>query len=363
MHPCCTRAHTYLRAVYKWIVKPLFFLFSPERAHYMAMNLLAFLCAIPGIRELIRLNHIHRSKSLRTEIAGLCFSNPVGLAAGFDKDARWLDALECLGFGFIEIGTVTPRPQPGNPKPRLFRLPADRALVNRMGFNNDGAEAAARRLKKRKGNIIVGGNIGKNKDTPNEKAHEDYIACFDALYEVVDYFVVNVSSPNTPGLRELQEKEPLLNLLQLLQERNLTKPVRRPVFLKIAPDLEDGQLNDIAEVVRLSGISGIIATNTTLSREGLMTDPQTLQTVGSGGLSGVPVRHRSTEVISLLAEKSGGDFPIIGVGGINSGPDALEKIVAGAALIQVYTGFIYEGPGIASRINGYLAAAWDKNLR
>lgn len=341
----------YIRTVYKQILKPFFFLFSPERAHYLAMDLLTAVCLIPGVRSLLRARYAVNENSLRTTVAGLNFHNPVGLAAGFDKDARWVDVLECLGFGFIEIGTVTPRAQPGNPKPRLFRLPADCALINRMGFNNQGAEAAAMRLRKRKGKAIIGGNIGKNKDTPNDRAHEDYLACFDALHEVVDYFVVNVSSPNTPGLRELQEKEPLLHLLNLLQDRNKTISNPRPIFLKIAPDLTTSQLDDIVEIVVASGIAGVIATNTTISREHLRTPSSTLETIGNGGLSGKPVEKMSTEVVHYLCDKSAGRFPVIAVGGVFTATDAREKILAGAALVQIYTGFIYEGPAIASRIN------------
>lgn len=292
------------------------------------------------------------SKSLERTVFGLHFKNPVGLAAGFDKNAELYEELGCLGFGFIEIGTVTPLPQPGNEKPRLFRLPADQAVINRMGFNNMGADVAATRLKFRKNkNLIIGGNIGKNKSTPNEDAVSDYIKCYEALYEYVDYFVVNVSSPNTPGLRELQEKEPLLHLLKTVQEKNQKQIKPRPILLKIAPDLTDSQLDDIIEIVRESKTDGIIATNTTISRSGLTTEPALVETYGAGGLSGKPLTKRSTEVIRYLHNHSGGQIPIIAVGGIFTAEDAIEKLEAGASLVQLYTGFIYEGPVAASRIN------------
>jgi dihydroorotate dehydrogenase len=265
--------------------------------------------------------------------------------------------MSALGFGFIEIGTVTPRPQSGNPKPRLFRLPPSEALINRMGFNNDGVEALAKRLERRgKPDCIIGGNIGKNKVTPNDEAQEDYRVCFQALYPYVDYFVVNVSSPNTPGLRELQEKEPLSALLHLLQQENRKQPKAKPILLKIAPDLTDSQLDDIIDIVRDTGLAGIIATNTTIGRENLREHAGYVAAIGAGGLSGQPLKDRATAVIRYLAEKSGGAFPIIGVGGIQSPEDALEKLNAGASLVQVYTGMVYEGPSIVRRINRYLAA-------
>lgn len=278
------------------------------------------------------------------------FKNPVGLAAGFDKDAKLIDELSTFGFGFIEIGTLTPKPQPGNDKPRLFRLPADQALINRMGFNNGGVVAAVERLKKRKSSVIVGGNIGKNKVTPNENALDDYALCMDALYPVVDYFVVNVSSPNTPGLRELQEKEPLRKLLSFVKSRMAANLKPKPVLLKIAPDLTVEQLDDVIEILKETKTDGVIATNTTISREGLATDKQTIEKIGAGGLSGKPLRNRSTEVIRYLRRELGPDYPIIAVGGIMSVQDALEKLDAGADLIQIYTGFVYEGPGFVKRI-------------
>jgi len=280
----------------------------------------------------------------------LKFKNPVGLAAGFDKNAEYIADMTNLGFGFIEIGTVTPKPQPGNDKPRMFRLVPDEALINRMGFNNQGADVAATRLKNlkdRKG-LLIGGNIGKNKVTPNEEAVNDYIYCFNALFDYVDYFVVNVSSPNTPGLRDLQEKEPLKHILNTLQSLNIAKSAPKPILLKIAPDLTDSQLDDIVEIVLETQIAGVIATNTTISREGLQSQQELINE--AGGVSGRPLTKRSTEVIRYLSEKSNKAFPIIGVGGIHSAKDAIEKLDAGASLIQVYTGFIYEGPGLIAKI-------------
>lgn len=283
-------------------------------------------------------------------MAGLKFPNRVGLAAGFDKDAKWLDALALLGFGFVEIGTVTPRAQSGNPKPRLFRLVEDEGVLNRMGFNNEGLVPAVARLVRRPEGLVVGGNIGKNKTTPNDRAVDDYLTCVDAMHAHVDYFVVNVSSPNTPGLRELQDKEPLTALLRAVVKRNVGHPGKRPVFLKIAPDLTDGQLNDIVDIVLSEGVDGVVATNTTISREGLATDSESVSAMGPGGVSGAPVRARSTEVIRHLAAKSQGQFPIIGVGGIDSVEAAHEKLDAGASLVQVYSGMIYQGPGLPSRL-------------
>ncbi len=279
------------------------------------------------------------------------FKNRVGLAAGFDKDAKLYHELSNFGFGFIEIGTVTPLAQPGNEKPRMFRLPQDEALLNRMGFNNEGALAAAKRLKQQKANIIIGGNIGKNKNTSNQDAASDYLKCFEALYDVVDYFVVNVSSPNTPNLRDLQDKEPLTKLLLELMQLNKTKPKQKPVLLKIAPDLTNSQLDDIIEIVATTKIQGVIATNTTIDRNLLNKEKEYALTLGLGGLSGKPLAKRSTAVIKYLHQKSNGSFPIIGVGGIHNAEDAIEKIKAGATLIQLYTGFIYEGPGLIKQIN------------
>lgn len=302
----------------------------------------------------------YEDPSLEVECFGLKFKNPVGLAAGFDKDAKLYNELSALGFGFIEIGTLTPKGQVGNPEPRLFRLPADQSLINRMGFNNEGVEGAIERLKKKKTNVLIGGNIGKNKVTPNENAADDYQACFHALHAYVDYFVVNVSSPNTPNLRALQEKEPLKALLGSLQVANKTYQKPKPILLKIAPDLTSEQLDDIVEIVTETGTDGVIATNTTISREGLNTDQKEIEAIGAGGLSGRAVRDRSTEVIRYLHQKSGGSFPIVGVGGINSGTDAINKLEAGATLVQVYTGFIYEGPAMIKKINKAIVS-WKNN--
>jgi len=340
----------YFRAVYQRLLKPLFFRMSPERAHHAAMDLLVFASRVPGVRWWMRRRVAKRNRGKAVTVAGVTFPNPVGLAAGFDKDARWLDALEMLGFGFVEVGTVTPRAQSGNPQPRLFRLVRDRGVLNRMGFNNDGLYPAAGRLVRRPKGMVVGGNIGKNKITPNDQAADDYLACVDALHAHVDYFVVNVSSPNTPGLRELQDKEPLSKLLRAVVERNRHHPGHRPVFLKIAPDLTDGQLDDIVDIVVAEQVDGVVATNTTVSREGLETPADQVNAMGAGGVSGAPVRARATEVVRYLAAKSGGQFPIIGVGGIDGVEAAREKLDAGASLVQVYSGMIYEGPGLPARI-------------
>jgi dihydroorotate dehydrogenase len=341
--------------VYKSILKPLFFTFSPEKAHYLAIDLFKFGLAFPGGKGLMHKLYDFQDKALEKNLFGLTFKNPVGLAAGFDKDGKFYRPMANLGFGFIEIGTVTPLPQPGNPQPRLFRLPKDQALINRMGFNNDGVDAMVSRLQKTKlKNTILGGNIGKNKITPNEKAVDDYLICFEKLFPYVDYFVVNVSSPNTPGLRELQDKKPLTHILSSLQEINDKKNNRKPILLKIAPDLTNDQLDDIVAIVKGTGIDGLIATNTTIDRSALVTPQSQIEEIGNGGLSGFPLKARSTEVIQYLHEKSNGKIPIIGVGGIHNREDALEKLKAGAALIQLYTGFIYEGPGVIKSINKYL---------
>ena len=306
---------------------------------------------IPGKMWSWRLIFKVKDTRLEREVFGLKFDNPVGLAAGFDKDAKLFDELASFGFGFIEIGTVTPLPQDGNPKPRLFRLKDDSGLINRMGFNNQGIEAVVARLRRKKSDIIIGGNIGKNKVTPNEEAANDYAICFEKLFPYVDYFAVNVSSPNTPGLRDLQEKAPLTTLLNSLQDLNNKKDIRKPILLKIAPDLTNEQLDDIIDIVADTKIDGVIATNTTIDRSGLKTDKNKVDAIGNGGLSGKPVGLRSTEVIKYLADKSNRAFPIIGVGGIHSAEDALEKLDAGATLLQVYTGFIYQGPSLVKRIN------------
>lgn len=330
------------------LLRRLLFLLPAERAHYLAMGLLR-VTYLTGVGAwLLRALYGVREPRLAREVFGLRFANPIGLGAGFDKDARWIDPLACLGFGFLEIGTLTPRPQPGNPQPRLFRLPRDRALVNRMGFNNGGVAAAVERLRRRRTGIVVGGNIGKNKDTPNERAGDDYRAAFAALFDVVDYFVVNVSSPNTPGLRALQDKEPLAALLRDLQADNRARPNPKPILLKIAPDLSDGQLDDVVAIAHETGLAGIVATNTTIARDGLTTEAATLAAIGQGGLSGAPVRARATQVLRYLRERT--SLPIIAVGGVFTAADAQEKLDAGATLVQVWTGFIYEGPGIVRRI-------------
>ena len=332
--------------LYKLFIKPVFFLFNPESAHYVAMRLMQF--------SLVRwvMKQVCKTKSKPVQFAGLTFRNPIGLAAGFDKNASYILEMEALGFGFTEIGTVTPLPQPGNDKPRLFRLPKDEALINRMGFNNVGADVVGARLKniRLQSSIIIGGNIGKNKITPNEKAVNDYVICFEKLFDVVDYFVVNVSSPNTPGLRDLQDKKPLTEILNELQVHNHQKENPKPILLKIAPDLTDAQLNDIIEIVNTTNIAGVIATNTTINRNNLQASKQTVDEIGNGGLSGKPVKQRSTEVIRYLNKKSGGKLFIIGVGGIQTAVDAKEKLEAGASLVQIYTGFIYEGPMMVKKI-------------
>ena len=334
------------------ILKFFLFKINPESAHHLTFNLLHFLFRIPLVPAIFKWSYQYKHPRLEKKLLGLTFKNPVGLAAGFDKDAKHIELLDALGFGFIEIGTLTPKPQSGNDKPRLFRLPQDEALINRMGFNNEGVDAAVERIKKIKNKqIIIGGNIGKNKVTPNEDAINDYIYCFEKLYNYVNYFVVNVSSPNTPGLRSLQEKEPLLNILSTLQAKNVEGKNPKPILLKIAPDLTEEQLNDIVEIVVVSKIAGVIATNTTIAREPLSTDKDYVESIGAGGLSGKPVREKSTEVIRYISKKSKGQFAIIGVGGIHSAADAQEKILAGADLVQLYTGFIYEGPSLISKIN------------
>lgn len=334
--------------MYKRIIRPILFLFSPEASHYIVVTMLKIGNAIPFVSRILKKSFCVDSPMLETMVAGLKFPNPVGVAAGFDKNAVVFKELGDLGFGFVEIGTVTPLAQSGNAKPRLFRLPKDKALINRMGFNNLGVEKIATRLMGRKPGLIIGGNIGKNKEVSNEEASKDYEKCFECLFDHVDYFVVNVSSPNTPNLRNLQEKEPLTNLLSGLQNKNEKHDTPKPIFLKIAPDLTNEQLDDIIDLVKNCKISGVIATNTTISREGLKTD---VTPFGNGGLSGKPVLKRSTEVVKYLFGKSEGSFPIIASGGIHSMEDAMEKFNAGACLIELYTGFIYEGPMLVKRIN------------
>jgi len=336
--------------MYKLLIRPILFWFDPEEVHYFSFSFIKFICKIPFVPNIIKSIYEVKDSRLEREVFGLKFKNPVGLAAGFDKDAKCYKELSNFGFGFIEIGTLTPMPQDGNPKKRLFRLKKNNAIINRMGFNNGGVDAAVLKLKKNK-SVLIGGNIGKNKLTPNEDAISDYLICFDALFDYVDYFVVNVSSPNTPNLRELQEKKPLTELLTKLETRNSEHTTKKPILLKIAPDLTNEQLLDIIDIVDETKIAGVIATNTTISREGLQTEnkPEVLKEIG--GLSGKPLTKRATEVIRFLSEKSNKAFPIIGVGGIHSDEDALEKLEAGASLIQLYTGFIYEGPKLVTEIN------------
>jgi dihydroorotate dehydrogenase len=338
--------HNNTTAMYKQLIRPILFWFDPEKVHYFTFSAIRFLSKIPGVSSIFKSLYEVNDKRLETEVFGLKFKNPVGLAAGFDKDAKLYQELSNFGFGFIEIGTLTPKPQEGNPKKRLFRLKKEAAIINRMGFNNGGVQEAVGRLKKNKG-VLIGGNIGKNKLTPNENATSDYEICFETLYDYVDYFVVNVSSPNTPNLRELQDKEPLTKLLTTLQNQNLKKGKPKPILLKIAPDLTNEQLVDIIDIIKETKIAGVIATNTTISREGLVSDNK----IETGGLSGKPLTNRSTEVIRFLSEKSNKAFPIIGVGGIHSAQDAIDKLEAGASLIQLYTGFIYEGPALVKAIN------------
>jgi dihydroorotate dehydrogenase len=326
------------------LIRSVLFLMPPERAHYVTMHLLQFMCRFLLTAWIIRL--LYPRVKDPVEIAGIKFPNRVGLAAGFDKDARFMHVFKALGFGHMEIGTVTPVPQPGNEKPRLFRLPQDHALINRLGFNNRGVDYAVSKLKQRPKGLIIGGNIGKNKVTPNENAVLDYEICFEKLFPYVDYFTVNVSSPNTPNLRDLQEKEPLMALLNRLQALNASKKAPKPIFLKIAPDLTDGQLDDVVEIVLQTAIQGIVATNTTIDRAGLSTKAAQISEIGAGGLSGKPVAQKSTAVLRLLHEKSKGRFPIIGVGGIMTAGDAEAKFAAGANLVQLYTGFVYAGPAL-----------------
>jgi dihydroorotate dehydrogenase len=369
------------------IIRSILFMFDAEKVHHFSMNALRILCSSPFIKRIItklfkanKLNNLELS-TFNLELFDLPFKNPIGLAAGFDKNAKYLNELEALGFGFVEIGTVTPLPQDGNPTPRLFRLPKDKALINRMGFNNDGVNVVAERLKtwqttnaKRETNnekretrnkhqtinnkqLIIGGNIGKNKTTPNETAWKDYEICFNALHDYVDYFVVNVSSPNTPGLRELQEKEPLKKILTHLQTLNKNFAQQKPILLKIAPDLTQTQIDDVIDLAQEINLDGLVAANTTIDRTKLVTANAELEIIGAGGLSGLPLKVRATEMVKYISQKTNGKIPIIASGGIFTGVDAKEKLDAGACLIQVWTGFVYEGPAIVKKITSYLAAA------
>lgn len=333
--------------MYTSLIRPILFKFDPEKVHYFTFSVMKNALKLPFISSALAKKFAMHDKRLERQVFGLKFKNPVGLAAGFDKNAVLFKELDQLGFGFIEIGTITPKPQEGNPKKRLFRLREDSAIINRMGFNNEGVEIAVKRLKENNGQVLVGGNIGKNKVTPNENAVDDYKICFEVLFPYVDYFVVNVSSPNTPNLRALQDKEPLKHLLHTLQTLNAERIKSKPILLKIAPDLTESQLLDIIEILNETKIAWVIATNTTISREGLTSENKNEM----GGLSGKPLTSRSTEVIKFLADKSNRSFPIIGVGGIHSAKDALEKLEAGASLVQLYTGFVYEGPKLIKEIN------------
>jgi len=332
--------------MYKKIILPILFLFDPEKVHNFTFLFFKISLNLPFIGFIIRKIYSVENKKLHKKIFGLKFNNPVGLAAGFDKNAKLYNELNCFGFGFIEIGTVTPEPQKGNPKKRLFRLVDDKGIINRMGFNNDGMHKITTRLKKNK-NVLIGGNIGKNKSTPNNQAVNDYLLCFNYLHDFVDYFVVNVSSPNTPNLRELQNKDPLIDILKSLKDENIKKQKPKPILLKISPDLSKNNLSDIVDIILSLKIDGIIATNTTIQRNNL----KSKNINESGGLSGKPISERSNEVIRYISEKAKGSIPIIGAGGIHSAQDAIDKINAGADLVQIYTGFIYEGPSLVKSIN------------
>ncbi len=342
--------------MYSKIIRPILFLFPPEGIHRAVARLLPFFLAIPKVRGWVRKCFVIRDPGLERKLFGLHFTNPVGIAAGFDKEATLYNALADFGFGHVEIGTITPKGQTGNPKPRLFRLPEDKALINRMGFNNEGVEACIARLRKKHPKVIIGGNIGKNTNTPNEKAADDYCFCFEKLFGLVDYFVINISCPNIKNLEKLQDKEETLKILRAIQAINTQKPSPRPVLLKIAPDLTEKQLDEVLEIVQKTNLQGIVATNTSPHRDDLRTSRERLDSIGQGGLSGNPLKHKSTNTIAYLHHKSGGHIPIIGVGGIFSADDAMEKLRAGASLVQVYTGFIYSGPAIARDINQRILA-------
>lgn len=346
--------------IYKSFIKPLLFTFPAEKAHHLTTSLFSTLLAIPLLSSLVRKSFSYEDPSLEKEVFGIKFPNPVGLAAGFDKDGKYYRSMSALGFGFIEIGTVTPVGQDGNPQPRLFRLPEDKGLINRMGFNNEGVEAMAERLEKYgKQGVIIGGNIGKNKLTPNEEAYKDYELCFEKLYPLVDYFVVNVSSPNTPGLRALQAKEPLTKLLQHLMKLRAAHSKKIPVLLKIAPDLGKEEIDDVLDIVKEVGLDGLIATNTTINRNGLSTSDDKIQKIGNGGLSGEPLRQRSLEVISYLRSQNP-TLPIIGVGGISQPEHALRMLEAGADLVQIYSGLVYSGPSLIKNTKKLLKASQQK---
>ena len=337
--------------MYKALLRPLFFLFDPEKIHHFTFSLIKFTLKIPGFSSLFRSLYVVENEKLERKLFGLTFKNPVGLAAGFDKNAVLYNELANFGFGFIEIGTVTPKAQAGNPKKRLFRLKDDQGIINRMGFNNEGVEAAIIQLKKNKGKLIIGGNIGKNTNTKPEDYTKDYLTCFNALHPYVGYFVLNVSCPNVDSHAKLNDKDYLEELIGTVQQANISFETQKPILLKIAPHLNEGQLDEIIELVKTTKLDGVIASNTSTDRTGLKASNELLESIGNGGLSGQPIKEKSTQVIKYLSEKSKKAFPIIGVGGIHSAKDALEKINAGADLVQIYTGFIYEGPSLIKSIN------------
>lgn len=339
------------KKMYKTLIRPILFLFDPEKVHYFTFSLIRFLCKIPLVPFIFRSIYLIEDKRLERNLFGITFKNPVGLAAGFDKNAVLYDELSNFGFGFIEIGTVTPKRQEGNPKKRLFRLKDDQGIINRMGFNNEGLEKAINQLKKNKRKLIIGGNIGKNNDSSPDKYTQDYETCFKGLHPYVDYFVLNVSCPNVDSHAKLNDKDYLIELILAIQTLNKKETIQKPILLKIAPDLNQNQLDEIIDLMLTTKIDGIIASNTSISRDHLKTSDQIIQQIGNGGLSGQPIKDKSTQVIQYLSERSNKSFPIIGVGGIHSAEDALEKIKAGADLVQIYTGFIYEGPSLIRRIN------------
>lgn len=338
-------------SIYTAFIRPVFFKFDPEKVHYFVFGTIKFFSKIPGFSLLVKSIYKVDSTKLNRDLFGISFKNPVGLAAGFDKNAVLFNELADFGFGFVEIGTVTPKGQEGNPKQRLFRLVEDEGIINRMGFNNLGVDEIIKNLKKNKGKIIVGGNIGKNTNIPEEQYTQDYCEVFNKLHPHVDYFVLNVSCPNVSSHAKLGDKDYLLELISSVKKINSSKDEIRPILLKIAPDLNEGQLDEVIELVAETKLDGVIASNTSVNREGLKASEDQLKAIGNGGLSGKPIRERSTAVIKYLAEKSNKAFPIIGVGGIHSVEDALEKLEAGADLVQVYTGFIYEGPSLVKKIN------------
>ena len=337
--------------MYKLLLRPIFFSFDPEKIHHFTFSLIKFTSKIPGFKSIYRSLYVVDDSRLERKLFGLTFKNPVGLAAGFDKNAVLYNELANFGFGFIEIGTVTPKGQAGNPKKRLFRLKDDKGIINRMGFNNEGLESAIEQLKKNKGKLIIGGNIGKNTNTKPADYTADYLTCFNALHPYVDYFVLNVSCPNVGSHAKLNDKDYLEELIGAVQKANNTFEKQKPILLKIAPDLNTTQLDEIIELVKTTNLEGVIASNTSTDRSGLKASEEQLEAIGNGGLSGQPIKYKSTKVIKYLSEKSNKAFPIIGVGGIHSSEDAIEKLEAGADLIQIYTGFIYEGPSLIKAIN------------